>query len=60
MPLSIPAAESLLRLSLVPGVGSQRLAALLREFGSAERVLGAGQRELRGLAGLGAEMARRI
>ena len=60
MPLSIPAAESLLRLSLVPGVGSQRLALLLRHFGSAERVLGAPVRELTGLTGLGAEIARRI
>lgn len=60
MPLSIPAAESLLRLSLVPGVGSQRLALLLRHFGSADRVLGAPPRELTGLGGLGAEIAQRI
>jgi DNA processing protein len=60
VPLSRAALAPLLRLSLVPGVGPQRLASLLRRYGSAERALSAPARELRVLPGLGPELARRI
>lgn len=49
MPLAIDALEPILRLALVPGVGPQRLAFLIRHFGSADRVLTA---SMRGLAEL--------
>lgn len=60
MPLSPDALEPLLRLSLVVGLGSQKLALLARHFGAADRVLRATPRELRSLPGLGPELARRI
>jgi DNA processing protein len=60
MPLSPSALEPLLRLAVVPGIGPGRLSSLLREFGSAERVLSIPPRQLAGLRGIGAEMARRL
>lgn len=60
MPLSAAALEPLLRLALVPGVGPQRLAALVRHLGSAERVLSAPSRELALLPGVGPALAARI
>src|SRR5689334_21189222 len=59
MPLSEAALEPLLRLALVPGVGPQRLAALLRALGSAERALAAGY-ELDRVPGLPPRVAREI
>lgn len=60
MPLSPGALEPLLRLALVPGIGPQRLAGLIRHFGSAERVLAARPREVELLPGMGAPLARRV
>jgi excinuclease ABC subunit C len=44
----------------LPGVGPARRRALLRHFGSAERVLAATQEELEGVPGVPAKTARRI
>lgn len=60
MPLSPSALEPLLRLACVPGAGPARLAALLRHFGSAERVLAADAAEIRALPRFGGELAQRI
>ncbi|HET7322526.1 MAG TPA: DNA-processing protein DprA [Longimicrobiaceae bacterium] len=60
MPLSSAALRPLLRLGLVPGVGSQRLAFLIRHFGSAERALAAPARELRALPRMGDALAGRM
>lgn len=60
MPLSPGALEPLLLLALVPGVGPQRLAGLIRRFGSAERVLAAPAREVELLPGMGPAVARGI
>ena len=60
MPLSDSALEPLLRLALVPGVGPNRLAALLRRFGSADRVLGASAEEIGRVPGIGGETVRRL
>lgn len=60
MPLPVEELEPLLRLALVPGVGPHRLTALIERFGSAERAMAVGMRELRGVRGIGAELARRI
>lgn len=60
MPLSPDELEPLLRLALVRGVGPQRLTRLLGRFGSAERVIAARRTEVRGIEGIGEELARRI
>ncbi|MBW3630079.1 MAG: DNA-processing protein DprA [Gemmatimonadetes bacterium] len=60
MPLSTDALRPLLRLSLVPGIGPQRLTNLLRQYGSAERVFGVPPRQIALLPGFGPELARRI
>lgn len=60
MPLPAEELEPLLRLALVPGVGPHRLSALMERFGSAERAMAATRRELRGVRGIGAELAGRI
>ena len=60
MPLAPAALRPLLQLALVPGVGPARLAALIRFFGSPERVLAAPLTETHGLAGFGAELLGRI
>jgi DNA processing protein len=52
--------DPLLRLSLVPGIGSARLSALIRHFGSAEAVFQAPLRQLSVFPGLGPELARRV
>ena len=44
----------------LPGVGPVRRRALLRHFGSAERVLAASEEELEGVPGVPAKTARRI
>jgi excinuclease ABC subunit C len=44
----------------LPGVGPARRRALLRHFGSAERVLAASEEELEGVPGVPAKTARRI
>ncbi|MDQ3555852.1 MAG: DNA-processing protein DprA, partial [Gemmatimonadota bacterium] len=54
------ALEPLLRIALVPGVGPARLAALLRRFGSPERVLGASAQEVGRIPGFGGETVRRL
>jgi DNA processing protein len=60
MPLSPSALEPLLRLATVPGIGPQRLSALLRAFGSAERVLSTPREELVKLPGLGGVLLERL
>lgn len=60
MPLAPSALQPLLRLALVPGVGPGRMAALVRYFGSAERVLSAAAPAVAALPGFGAELVRRI
>jgi DNA processing protein len=60
MPLSASALEPLLRLAVVPGIGPARLQALMRRFGSAERVLAASSAEIRTLHGFGGELVRRV
>lgn len=60
MPLSYTALKPILRVALVPGVGPGRLAALLRRFGSAERVLGASAQEVGALPGFGEELSGRV
>jgi DNA processing protein len=52
--------DPLLRLSLVPGIGSARLSALIRHFGSADAVFRASPRQLSVFPGLGPELARRV
>jgi DNA processing protein len=60
MPLTPAELEPLLRLSLVQGVGPQRLAQLLERFGSAEGVLSAGRAALRAMPGIGDELVPRL
>lgn len=60
MPLSSAALLPLLRVAMIPGVGPARLSALIRRFGSAERVLGAHSAELRAVPGVGAQLADRL
>lgn len=60
MPLSSAALEPLLRLAVVPGIGPARLSALLRRFGSAERVLGASEADVAALPGFGPGLVRRV
>jgi DNA processing protein len=60
MPRDPQQLETILRLSIVPGVGPARLSALLAHFGSVERVLGASARQVAALPGFGPEFARRI
>lgn len=60
MPIPDGALEPLLRLSLVPGIGPQRLTVLIRQFGSAARALAAPISQLRLLPSLGPEVAARI
>jgi DNA processing protein len=60
MPLSPSALEPLLRLAVVPGIGPARLHALVRRFGSAERVLAASPGMLGAVPGLGPELVRRV
>lgn len=60
MPLAPSELRPLLRLCLVPGVGSQRLTVLLRHFGSADGALRAPYRSLSQLPGLGPSVARAI
>lgn len=60
MPLSPAALEPLLRVAMVPGVGAGRLSALMRHFGSAERILGASAAEVGAVPGFGKEMTRRV
>lgn len=57
---SSDAPEALLRLALTPGIGPARMAALLRRFGTAERVLAASPRELRSLPGFGEAYVARL
>lgn len=52
--------EPLLRLSLVRGVGPQRLATLVARFGSPAAALGAGAGALERVPGIGASLARQI
>lgn len=60
MPLSPTALEPLLRLALVPGVGPNRLSALIRRFGSAERALAARASELKSVGGIGDGLIGRL
>jgi DNA processing protein len=60
MPLTAAELEPLLRLSLVQGVGPQRLARLIARFGGAEGAIGARPRDLQGVPGIGGELAARI
>jgi len=60
MPLSQAALEPLLRLMMIPGIGPARVSALLRRFGSAERVLGAPAAQIGELPGFGKELVARI
>jgi DNA processing protein len=60
MPLSATALEPLLRLATTPGIGPQRLSALLRVYGSAERVLAAPREELARLPGFGGVLLERL
>jgi DNA processing protein len=60
VPLTPAELEPLLRIALVEGVGAHRLARLIERFGSAEAVLAARPVELRGLRGIGEELAGRI
>lgn len=57
MPMPAAALEPLLRLALVVGIGPQRLAFLIRHFGSAERVLAASEKQLRLLPGMSSAVA---
>ncbi|MEX2583597.1 MAG: DNA-processing protein DprA [Gemmatimonadota bacterium] len=60
MPLTEAELEPLLRLSLVQGVGPQRLSQLLERFDGAPEAIRASSSELRSIAGIGPELARRI
>jgi DNA processing protein len=60
MPLSSTALEPILRLAIVDGIGPARLSALLARFGSAERVLAAGESDLAAVPGFGREFVKRI
>jgi DNA processing protein len=60
MPLAPAALEPLLRVAMIPGIGPARLSALLRRFGSAERVLGASGAEVGALPGFGTELVKRV
>ena len=50
----------LIQLTSVPGVGPQTCRALLEKFGSAGRVLSAGQTELSAVSGVGPKLAQKI
>ena len=52
--------ESWIALSLVPGVGGARLAALVARFGTPERVLSASVAELAEVPGMGPVLAERV
>src|SRR5690554_5334639 len=60
MPLTTEELEPLLRLGLTRGIGPQRLSLLVERFGSAERAMAAGSRELQSVVGVGEELASRI
>jgi DNA processing protein len=60
VPLTSSELEPLLRLALVQGVGPHRLARLVRGFGSADGAVGAFDRQLREVAGIGPELSARI
>jgi DNA processing protein len=60
VPLSTAALEPLLRLTLAPGIGPQRLSRLVRHFGSPVRALAASQRELELLPGMNSSLARMV
>jgi DNA processing protein len=60
VPLEREELEPLLRLTLVEGIGPQRLNLLLDRFHSADAILRAPERELTAASGIGAELARRI
>jgi DNA processing protein len=47
-------------LNCVPGIGSITARRLVEAFGAPERIFGASERELRSVAGVGHELARRI
>ncbi len=49
-----------LRLSLIPGVGPHTRQGLLERFGSAQAVLAAAPRELRGVSGVGPKLSGKI
>jgi DNA processing protein len=55
-----PEARDLLALTLVPGLGPQRIAALLERFGSAARALQATSEELCEVAHIGPKLARNL
>jgi DNA processing protein len=60
VPLTVEALRPLLRLSLVPGIGPQRLTSLLRQYGTADAVFRVPARQLALLPGFGPELARRV
>lgn len=60
MPLSRAALEPLLRVAMAEGIGPSRLTALLRRFGSAERVLAAPAAEIASIPRFGEELVRRV
>jgi DNA processing protein len=59
MPLD-PELQALLTMHLVPGLGPRLTAALLKRFGSAQRVLQAGPQELRQVPHIGEKLAQDI
>src|SRR5690349_20377589 len=60
MPLSPTALEPLLRVAMVPGIGGGRLVALLRRFGSAERVMDPSEAEVAAMPGIGPKLAAEV
>ncbi len=60
MPLSPAALEPLLRVAMVPGIGGGRLVALLRRFGSAERVIRASEAEVGAIPGFGPTLVKAV
>lgn len=59
-PLTFAEQRALVALSLVPGVGSARIAMLVKAFGSAEEALHASPNEIAGLFGIGRQTALSI
>ena len=52
--------EAWVALNLIPGLGPVKVRRLLERFGSARQILSAGEEDLRGVAGVGGDLARTI
>ena len=54
------ALKNLIRLSMIPDIGTVRIKQLLDYFGSPERILEAGREELKNVCGIGTKLSGQI